>query len=213
MSLYRHYKNKPYKYLGTAWNSETREEMVIYETRYENAMGSVWVRPKKMFHESVDLGGERVPRFKSIPIDLRTKTEIGNGDLASIASLMKAVFGSWDPDRFAFPGNRKHFLAVASIEGQDVGFKVGYEQSRFEFYSWLGGVRPEYRGLSIASRLMDVQHEWCRTQGYERITTKTQNHFKEMLVLNVRHGFDIVGTQVSQKDGLKILMEKRLIPS
>ncbi len=33
MKLFRHYKNKPYKYIGTAKHSETLEDMVIYETR------------------------------------------------------------------------------------------------------------------------------------------------------------------------------------
>ena len=41
MKLYHHYKNKPYTYLGLARHSETLEEMVIYETRYENDRGKV----------------------------------------------------------------------------------------------------------------------------------------------------------------------------
>jgi hypothetical protein len=42
MKLYNHYKNKPYKYIGEAKHSETLEDVVIYETRYENKIGKLW---------------------------------------------------------------------------------------------------------------------------------------------------------------------------
>ena len=79
-----------------------------------------------------------------------------------------------------------------------------------EFYSWLGGVLPEYRGLGVAVKLMTTQHEWCQRQGYLRIGTKTQNRFKEMLMLNIKNGFEIIGTDPTDKDGMKILMEKKI---
>ncbi|HEX4923335.1 MAG TPA: GNAT family N-acetyltransferase, partial [Bdellovibrionales bacterium] len=84
------------------------------------------------------------------------------------------------------------------------------ENDPWEFYSWLGGVLPEYRGLGVASALMRAQHEWCAQNGYARILTKTQNRWREMLLLNIRHGFDVIGTYQSSRHGLKILLEKKL---
>jgi ribosomal protein S18 acetylase RimI-like enzyme len=212
MKLYHHYKIKPYTYIGLARHSETLEEMVIYETRYENDQGKVWVRPKQMFFESIDLDGKPTPRFKEIPLNITTTTDVTESDINIIALLIEKSLGEWDPKRFysTFNQHQKFHLATAYIEDQPVGFKIGYERTQHEFYSWLGGVRPEYRGLGIAEDLMAAQHKWCREQGYSRIGTKTQNRFQAMLILNIKNGFKIIGTEPTDKDGIKILMEKKL---
>jgi hypothetical protein len=56
-----------YQVLGIAKHSETLEELVVYEALYENPEGKLWVRPKVMFLEEVEINGNRVPRFKFIP--------------------------------------------------------------------------------------------------------------------------------------------------
>jgi hypothetical protein len=61
--LYRHYKGKLYRLRGVVRHSETLEELVLYETLYENALGKLWVRPKAMFLETIDLDGVTTPRF------------------------------------------------------------------------------------------------------------------------------------------------------
>ena len=58
---YRHYKGKTYIVLGVARHSETEEELVVYRQDYGER--SLWVRPKAMFDETVELHGRRVPRF------------------------------------------------------------------------------------------------------------------------------------------------------
>jgi len=64
---YKHYKGKEYKVIGIATHSETLEEMVIYEALYEiegKGFNSLWVRPKKMFEEQIELNGTMVNRFQ-----------------------------------------------------------------------------------------------------------------------------------------------------
>ena len=61
---YRHYKGNEYVVKGVARHSETLEEMVIYEAQYGE--GEVWVRPREMFLEEVEVGGRKVPRFAEI---------------------------------------------------------------------------------------------------------------------------------------------------
>ncbi|UYZ61393.1 GNAT family N-acetyltransferase [Hymenobacter weizhouensis] len=101
------------------------------------------------------------------------------------------------------------WLAVA--EGQVVGCKLGYERQPGHYYSWLGGVHPDFQGRGIAAELMRRQHAWCRQQGYQRIRTHTFNRWRAMLLLNLRHGFDIIGTMQSPR-GLTIVLEKELPP-
>lgn len=67
LGKYQHSKTGNfYRVLGVAKHSETLEELVIYECLYENPRSKIWVRPKKMFLEKVELEGKLVPRFKFI---------------------------------------------------------------------------------------------------------------------------------------------------
>lgn len=64
MKLYQHYKGNTYKLIGIAKHSETLEEMVVYQAEYGDH--TVWVRPKDMFFEKVEVDGKLVDRFKEI---------------------------------------------------------------------------------------------------------------------------------------------------
>ena len=55
-----------YRVLGVAKNSETLEELVVYEALYDNPTSKLWVRPINMFLEEVEIKGKKVPRFKFI---------------------------------------------------------------------------------------------------------------------------------------------------
>lgn len=58
---YRHYKGRDYEVIGIATHSETAEHLVVYRCLYGDY--DLWVRPKAMFEEAVELCGETVPRF------------------------------------------------------------------------------------------------------------------------------------------------------
>ena len=64
--VYQHYKGKNYLVRDLARHSESMEWMVLYECLYENEEGRLWVRPLKMFLETVQIEGKTVPRFKYI---------------------------------------------------------------------------------------------------------------------------------------------------
>lgn len=58
---YRHYKGPYYLVLKIARSSETLEELVVYQTLYGTY--DIWVRPLKMFCETIEVDGKIVPRF------------------------------------------------------------------------------------------------------------------------------------------------------
>ncbi len=63
--IYCHTKSgKRYRIVAIAKDSETLEDMVVYEALYdvESAM-KTWVRPVKMFTEEVEIDGVKHPRF------------------------------------------------------------------------------------------------------------------------------------------------------
>ena len=66
LGLYKHYKGKHYMVLGVCKHSETLEDLVLYETIYENEESRLWVRPISMFLETIKLDGKDVPRFQYI---------------------------------------------------------------------------------------------------------------------------------------------------
>ncbi len=64
IGIYQHYSGKQYEVLGVGRHSETYEEVVIYRALY--APYDFWVRPLKMFIETVEIEGKVIPRFRSI---------------------------------------------------------------------------------------------------------------------------------------------------
>ncbi|NQY99406.1 MAG: DUF1653 domain-containing protein [Bdellovibrionales bacterium] len=64
--VYQHYKGPKYKVIDTVRHSESLEELVLYECLYENELGKLWVRPLKMFGETVEINGVTTPRFKLV---------------------------------------------------------------------------------------------------------------------------------------------------
>ena len=63
---YKHYKGNLYEVLGIARQSETLEEFVVYKALYQTEGENLWVRPLKMFMETIEINGEQIQRFKYI---------------------------------------------------------------------------------------------------------------------------------------------------
>ncbi|MFZ5724215.1 MAG: DUF1653 domain-containing protein [Pseudomonadota bacterium] len=63
--LYRHYKGGLYTVIGTARHSETGELLVVYRPEYGER--TLWVRPHRMFLETIETEGRTVRRFT--PVD------------------------------------------------------------------------------------------------------------------------------------------------
>ena len=61
---YRHYKEKDYAVIGCAKHSETEEEFVVYRALWGEH--GLWIRPKAMFLETVQMNGQPVPRFRYV---------------------------------------------------------------------------------------------------------------------------------------------------
>ncbi|MBE1555547.1 GNAT family N-acetyltransferase [Sporosarcina limicola] len=139
--------------------------------------------------------------YKEIP-----KQEI----LEGIHELHRHVFEGSELSVDKLKSEQGMLFCVAIDADRVVGFKIGYEVDDGNFYSWLGGVHSNYRGQGIASTLLRMQHKLVKELGYSRIRTISRNHRREMLILNIKNGFDIIETFTSKKGTHKIVLEKDL---
>ena len=69
LGKYKHFKGGLYEVIRIARHSESLEELVVYKALYdipEFGKDSLWVRPKEMFLEKVELDGKNVSRFEFV---------------------------------------------------------------------------------------------------------------------------------------------------
>jgi len=106
-----------------------------------------------------------------------------------------------------------YVILVAEFDQKPVGFKVGYD--RFMdgevFYSWMGGVIPEFRTKGIAKFLLEKMEIWCKIKGYRYLKFKTTNQHHSMIHFAINHGFHIVDFEpkANSKES-KIYFQKEL---
>ncbi|MBT3586548.1 MAG: GNAT family N-acetyltransferase [Halobacteriovoraceae bacterium] len=119
----------------------------------------------------------------------------------------------YDLDRLRHEyGNKGEALTILAIDsdGELCGYKIGYERRLCHFYSWLGGVAPAYRKQGIAGQLMAQQHAYIKQNGYKNVRTQTGNEYRSMLLLNIKNGFDIIGTTINKRGLVRIILDKKL---
>ncbi|TLS36589.1 GNAT family N-acetyltransferase [Pseudalkalibacillus caeni] len=132
-------------------------------------------------------------------------------ELDQIFRLNQEIFGNLNKESILSSLKKKENASIfLAIDESVIAYKIGYERKSGHYYSWLGGVSPAYREKGIASTLMKKQHDWCLQTGYQSIQTKTKNKWKGMLILNLKYGFDIIGTYTDEKGEPKIILQKIL---
>jgi len=120
-----------------------------------------------------------------------TITEIDIAEIDLIRSLNEIIF---EETRIINSMDREDMMILVAWDGEDpIGFKVGYRENRFLFYSAKGGVLQEHRGRGIATKML---HEMCaraRAKGYRRIAYDTfPNMHPGMAILGLQEDFRIV---------------------
>ncbi|SMD36664.1 Acetyltransferase (GNAT) domain-containing protein [Reichenbachiella faecimaris] len=106
----------------------------------------------------------------------------------------------------------QHLIAIAELDRELAGFKVGYDKFNDKsFYTWMGGVLPQFRKSGVAKALAQFQEEFALMHGFETIVLKTRNKHKNMLHFALSSGFDIIEVEV-KSDTLenRIILRKKL---
>jgi predicted GNAT superfamily acetyltransferase len=107
---------------------------------------------------------------------------------------------------------KKNLILIAYYRNDPIGFKVGYDKERDgSFYSWMGGVLPDYRQKHVASELARIQEGWAKENGFTSIRFKTRNRHTAMLLFALKNNFQIIAMEPRDTvEEYRIVLEKRL---
>lgn len=113
---------------------------------------------------------------------------VGFEHIEAIRLLNRTIF---DEERIINTFERDDLLMyLARVEGEPVGFKVGYRENRFNFYSAKGGVLDAYRRRGIARALLYHMMEDVRGLGFRHFCFDTfPNRDPGMTIMALHEGF------------------------
>lgn len=139
-----------------------------------------------------------------------TIMEVDQSSLGVVKSLNYAIF---DEERVINTFDREDLMILlVAIEGEPVGFKIGYRENRFVYYSAKGGVLPEYRRQGLARKMLYEMMSRARERGYIRFAYDTfPNHHAGMTIMGLQEGFRVVKADFNKtyKDW-RLRLEKRM---
>lgn len=147
---------------------------------------------------------------------MKTDIIIRKGTISEVVTLSRQVAEFFQPysehtyeERL---GGVNHLILVAEIEGEVVGFKVGYQRyDRDTFYSWMGAVLNAYRRKGVATKLAEAQENWAKNQGYLRIVFKTRNRLRNMIHFAIHREFLLVDLiKKGPVEEYRLVFEKKL---
>ena len=148
---------------------------------------------------------ERPPALADVRIQ-----RVGMDRYADVQALNRAVFGD---DRVIFRLDRTNLtFLLALLDGQAIGFKVGYGETASTFYSAKGGVLEDFRRKGVARALLDALTDEARAMGYRRFAYDTfPNKHPGMTVMGLAEGFRVTaaGYNAAYRD-YRVRFEKKI---
>ncbi len=129
-----------------------------------------------------------------------------------MVNMYSEIFEDADLDFFKkrVEEHTKLLSVLAYLNNQLIGFKAGYPYNKEIFYSWIGGVLPKYRQQGSGTKMVQIQEDFARSNGFKKLRTKSMNIYKAMMILNLKNGFDITNVYTNTRGQTKIVFEKLL---
>lgn len=138
--------------------------------------------------------------------------------VSEFRELTKRIFGkaadeSWlDSLKWRLERMPDVSVFVAETDSRWIGFKAGYAIAQDRYYSWLGGVDPDFRKRGVAKELMGEQHKWLRGTRFQLLETHVEQDNSAMIQLNIDSGLRITGLFLKD-DKPYFVMQKGLTPT
>jgi GNAT superfamily N-acetyltransferase len=136
--------------------------------------------------------------------------EVGLDAVGMIRQMNAAIFNE---ERVINTFDREDLtILIAWMDTEPAGFKIGYRENRFVFYSAKGGVLPQYRRRGLARQLLFYMMDEARNRGYVRFAYDTfPNRDRGMTVLGLNEDFRVVKADFNKTyNDWRLRFEKRL---
>ena len=132
---------------------------------------------------------------------------------SDVLNLYAELFEDADLEFFKnrFVNQPEIYSVLAYYKNMLVGLKIGYPIDAVVFYSWIGGIKLNFRKKGIGSQLAILQENWAMQEGFKKLKTKSMNCFKSMMILNLKNGFDITKIYTNEKGQTKVVFEKLIV--
>lgn len=140
------------------------------------------------------------------------KYEIIEGFPSEHLSKLKALLTGFKEESFIaqFEYRKKVLCCFAWDKSEIIGCKIGFEEKPGYFESATGEVDPRYRNQGIASKLLELQHDWCKANDFVFINTLTGGDNAPMLIINLKAGFEICGFRVDRHEIYNVVLQKQI---
>ena len=101
-----------------------------------------------------------------------------------------------DPQYFKNRYAGKDALILAAYSNNEaVGYLIGYSIDPTNFYCWMAGVIPNARKHGALTLLIDEMFGYAGANNYQKISIKTRNKHRSMLMFLVKNGFNLVSVE------------------
>ena len=186
--IYKHYKDKLYKVLFTALDSETKEEKIVYQAMHGDE--NIWVRSKAMFLKEVEVNGNKVPRFQFIE---ESKHDWEDKYLRAIADYQnllkqtakeKAEFG-----QFA----RENFLHEILPVYDNLKLSLQHTDREAEKNGWLEGIKHIAKQFKGVLENMGVEEIHTTGKKFDHNTMEALEGKGEHVVKEIVPGYKLNG--------------------
>lgn len=151
------------------------------------------------------------PSIVAVPeIPGLTIREIGLSDIGPIREMNRIIFKE---ERIINTFERDDLLILeARVDGDPVGFKIGYRESLYTFYSAKGGVMPGFRRRGLAIAMLSEMIRVVAARGYRRLAFDTfPNLHPGMTILALDQGFQLTKSDFnSAYREYRLRFEKRI---
>ena len=94
----------------------------------------------------------------------------------------------------------EHVIIVAYCSDIPIGYIIGYKIDDNVFYCWLAGVDVNYRRGGALTLMFDYLKKWCVERKYKKISIKTRNKYRNMLLYLVNNNWNF--ESVEKKDNV-----------
>ena len=127
-------------------------------------------------------------------------SEVGPAELPLIEVLRDTIFAEFghisrSTVAAGLTGGQDVFLLMAHLEGNPLGFSIGYQRTADSYYINYMAILRDYRRQGIGRQFMQRQESFARARGYETIQFNTQNKFAGMIRLGIAMGYRPIGME------------------